>query len=148
MVKTLSSRASSSTRRAPLADRDQDEVVLLLARGLQALDQAGDAGGIDIGDLAQIDQDVALLLEVVEQGAAHLGRVLHVDFAGQGDHDAARLFGDARDRHHLPLAFNQFQEVALPIRQGDEAGIIHDSAYEMRPKPPPDAHRLDPAALS
>jgi hypothetical protein len=26
----------------------------------------------------------------------------------------------------LPLALHEFQEVALSIRQGDEAGIIHD----------------------
>ena len=36
----------------------------------------------------------------------------------------------------LPLALHQFQEVPLPIRQGNEAGIIHDSANEVRPEPP------------
>jgi DNA-binding winged helix-turn-helix (wHTH) protein len=111
-----------------LADRDEGKVVLLLARGLQAFDQAGDAGRVDIGDLAQIDHDVALLVHAVEQHTANLGRLFYVDLAGEGNDGAAGLLGDACDSHALPRAPDQFQEVVLSIRERDETGIIHDQA--------------------
>jgi len=87
---------------------------------LIGLDQTGDAGAVDVVDLGQVDDNVAVIGQTGQQLLSDVGTVLQVDFTPQRRYGGSVNSSNGQRRYHAMTLLN-FKRLPTPSGGGRNA---------------------------